>query len=176
MKQVLRVAMVAMLGACTLADERAQVDVRTQSTAGATAQGVARDAMELSEELLGRLEAHGRTPEELLAAAEAGDEQSIRDMLGYTDAEIEAMYARLVAIVTAAEGMPAADANYPEGWMCDYPALWPCLSQIGPTFLTRYGGASIPAILVVGGIQAAACVYYHCNYDRTDPGPPVKRP
>jgi hypothetical protein len=133
------------------------------------------EAMRFVQEFAAHLDERGVTPEELEAAAMAGDEERVRELLGFTDAEYEAWYARLVAIVMMAESVPE-DAAYPDGWSCNHPLLWPCLSQIGPTFLARYGGAPIPVILVVGSIQAAGCVYAHCSYDRTDPGPPVRRP
>jgi hypothetical protein len=168
------VAVAAAVGACALEDARAQVESAGSGVQSAGAQDVARAALRLYEELAARLEERGHTPDELLVAGEAGDEQRVRAMLGYSDAEFEAVHTRLVAIVTAAACTPA-DVAYPDGWTCQAELL-PCITSIGLAYIVRGASVSVPALLAYGGIHVAGCVYAFCSFDRTDPGPPVGRP
>lgn len=170
----------AALGACALEEPPTTGDLRL-SLVNANAEAGVLDgdapaeagpqAISLYQEMAARLDERGYTPDELLAAGQAGDEQLVREMLGYTDAEFEAMYERLQAIGTA----PASDANYPEGWTCQ-PEVIPCITSLGLAYLVRGGSISVPALLAYGGIHVIGCVYTYCSYDRTDPGPPVVRP
>ena len=133
------------------------------------------EAQLFARDFFAHLEQRGVTPEVLEAAALAGGEERVRELLGFTDAEYEAWYARLVEIVTTAESISAEDVGYPEGWTC-LPEVIPCITSIGLAYLVAGGAISVPALLAYGGIHAAGCVYTYCSYDRTDPGPPVNRP
>lgn len=194
------------LGACTL-DEPARidsvdfvdfeesasvvVDEQAQGLLGQTAANAReqQDAVQRLDEALhfvrefsAHLERRGVTPEELVAAGEAGDEQRVRELLGFSDAEYEAWYARFVELMTTAQVQHVDSATGSlEGWTCPQP-FWSCLSERGFEILVasvlRGKGTpiSIPVLLALGGVGAVGCAIAYCHWDRTDPGPPVRRP
>ena len=171
-----RFLVVALLGAC-VADGGPPIEAEVQATAlkhPDSPEAVGTEAQRFVREFDAHLERRGVTPDELLIAAMAGDEERVREMLGFTDAEYEAWYARLAEIATTAQAIDEAGASYPEWWTCGS-GLYPCISGLGLGLLAR-GAASVPVILAIGGIYAASCVYHHCSFDHTDPGPPVRKP
>lgn len=141
---------------------------------------VAEEAWALYEELAGRLEERGVTLEELQAAVDAEDEEALREMFGYTDAEAEAMQRRLLDLVERAQvergrgTSPGGGTVEPEGWpRCDTAELGGCITFAGWA-ISKSGPLTPPTLLGLVVISGAICVSQTCSFDRSDPGPPVR--
>lgn len=192
MWRILFTAVIAAVAACALEDERAQVDsvgFEIQSAAGnAPARDVAREAVLLVEEVAARLQERGYTPEELFAAGQAGDEQRVREMLGYTDAELAAIGARMTAIFTEMDTVehdgswlePEDSVADPDGLKCDWGRAVECTYAMFGSGLGIYfskAGWPITIAYVVGG--AGICGYNNCRWERdgsgTSPGTKPKK-
>lgn len=144
--------------------------------------GPEREALHLYEELAARLDERGVTPAALRAAADAGDEQAVRELFGYTDTEFDRLHARLVAITGSPEsntterggGHGGADLGPPRHveWLR-------CKGTWGACFLGAAALAkNVPGKLAIAiyAPGAVACVWQDCKWDGTGPGKWTSQP
>ena len=165
---VLRLMVVALLGACVSAnDPELTVDSHTAAIQQeSTVSDVAAEAVALYQELAARLESRGYTWEDALAAAEAGDEARARQLFGFTEEEFEAIGLRLEALAMAPESAHQEDrgAEDPDGPKCEREAA-SCAYQTLEIAIFRAAGVSWPLTIayVAGGV--GLCLWANCHWE-----------
>lgn len=165
---------VCLLGACITDTDAPEIDTTTITTTiqqpSMTAEEAAREARDLFRGLVARLELRGHTIADAQAAAEAGDEEWVRELFGYTDAEFEAIGRRLAALAQTFEHLPPAEN--PEGIRCDWGQGAACaFGLLSNSWAFRLSGVSWP--LVVGHAVASVgiCGWANCRWERSGSGP-----
>lgn len=164
------ISILFLLGACVADDGAAQVAVDSHAATiqqDPTVSDVAAEAVALYHQLAARLDERGVTIEELQAAVDAGDEEAVQELFGFTLEEYDAENARVRQV--AAELWHASDSTAiaePEGLRCR--------PMMGCAFSVMGGAAMFPefaaGILVLGGM---ACAWEGCEWDD---GPRTKQP
>jgi hypothetical protein len=185
-----------LAGACTTEPIEDQLGYETstgaaaltsETRAGPSAKDVVRDAVQLHQELVDRLESRGYTTADALAAAEAGDEARARELFGYTEMEYEALGARMEAIAVAVEeaerdgSWPALEnqAADPEGLDCNWGQAAACAYGLGGVSIGfRIAGAGWPLVLAYAVGAGGICTWANCRWERdgsgTSPGTRTK--
>ena len=161
------------LGACVADSEPpTEIDFHDATLRQPDQAVVESESIRLYQDLAARLDERGVTPAELQAAADANDEEAVRELFGFTDEELEAAHARLVALAEGhgdAREDPGASGGPPQ-----HQELWTCRPGLALCSLAAAERASkFPskiglAIFVAGEL---ACLSAFCSWDQTDPGP-----
>ena len=173
-----------LVGAC-VADDRdpqsgaraAAVDFHTESIQQSdqidpAVEEAEREAVRLYQELAARLDERGITPEEMQAAVDAGDEERVRELFGYTPEEYATVNARVLAIAqeAARNDDDAGGVAEPDGPKCDRQTV-----DCGVGFV----GLAVARPQVAIGIfflGAIYCAWSHCHWEGSSPGTGTKRP
>jgi hypothetical protein len=168
----LLIAALVLAGCDMTADPVASttLDVRGDS-------GRSQDAVRLYEELSDRLAERGVTPRELQSALDAGDGPALRRMFGYTQREIDALYARLAAIGGGADrGSGGSGTGTPPPPDFEQPPVherfFGCKAELAGCMLaaavTALQGTGIYA-LAIYAVGSLGCAWYLCEIRPEEP-------
>jgi hypothetical protein len=151
----------ALFGAC-IADggEPIEIDFHTAALQqDPVVSDVAAEAVALYQELAARLDARGVTTAELQAAIDAGDEELMRELFGFTDQELEAVHGRLLAVAVGTAAAPGDRGVSPE-LSCD--GTWaPCF--VGAAWGASQLAATPWLAIAIYAVSAGACAWQACN-------------